>query len=207
MTLAHKLNPFRWLKAHYGKLLFLIFVLMAAYLLYLDATIKHQFSGNKWQVPAQIFARPLTLTLKEEITSKEVIEELSLLGYRRVSVAQSTGEYSYRNGRFSIFQRAFHFPDGYQQEQTLALTLKEGRVASIENVNSGQSLNQFRLEPWLVTRLVNVGREDRMLVKLSEVPKSLIDALILVEDKNFYQHHGVAPLAIVRALIANISAG
>ncbi len=207
MTLAHKLNPFRWLKAHYGKLLFLLFVLMAAYLFYLDATIKHQFSGNKWQVPAQIFARPLTLTLKEEITSKEVIEELSLLGYRRVSVAQSTGEYSYRNGRFSIFQRAFHFPDGYQQEQTLALTLKEGRVASIENVNSGQSLNQFRLEPWLVTRLVNVGREDRMLVKLSEVPKSLIDALILVEDKNFYQHHGVAPLAIVRALIANISAG
>jgi penicillin-binding protein 1B len=39
------------------------------------------------------------------------------------------------------------------------------------------------------------------------VPKMLVNALTLVEDKDFYEHHGVAPLSIARALIANIAAG
>ena len=32
-------------------------------------------------------------------------------------------------------------------------------------------------------------------------------ALTLVEDRNFYNHYGVAPLSILRALMANIAAG
>ncbi|GAA6184847.1 penicillin-binding protein 1B [Aliiglaciecola sp. NS0011-25] len=176
-------------------------------MVYLDAIIAHQFSGNKWQVPAQIYARPLVLSLKEEITSKEIIEELTLLGYRRVAKASRTGEYQYNNNHFEVYRRAFHFPDGFQAETALSLTVKSGRVSSIVNLNSGKQIDSFRLEPWLVTRLISEGKEDRMLVSLGQVPKELVEALVLVEDKDFYQHHGIAPLSILRALIANISAG
>ena len=54
---------------------------------------------------------------------------------------------------------------------------------------------------------VTQSREDRILLPLEDVPDSLIETLVLVEDRKFYDHHGVAPLAILRALIANIKAG
>jgi len=44
-------------------------------------------------------------------------------------------------------------------------------------------------------------------VKLDDVPTSLIDALIAVEDRQFYSHYGVNPKAILRAMFANIKAG
>lgn len=207
MSVAQKLNPLPWFRRYIWKLLLLAFVSFGAYLFYLDAVIAQQFSGNKWQVPAQIYARPLILSLKEEITAKEVIEELELLGYRRVNQAKSTGEYQYRNQRFVVHRRAFHFPEGFQGETALAMTLKSGRVHSITNLNSQTEISSFRLEPWLVTRLLSEGKEDRMLVSLGQVPPALLDALVLVEDRDFYQHHGIAPLSILRALIANISAG
>lgn len=207
MSLARKLNPLIWIKTHFWKLFILALVIFSAYLFYLDATIQHRFSGNKWQVPAQIYARPLTLSLNEEITSKEIIEELELLGYRRVSKAITTGEYQYSNRTFVVHRRAFHFPDGFQGETILWLRLKAGRVSKITNLASNREIQSFRLEPWLVSRLVSDGREDRMLVSLGQVPKHLKDALVLTEDKDFYQHHGIAPLSIVRAFLANISAG
>ncbi|GAA0853765.1 penicillin-binding protein 1B [Aliiglaciecola litoralis] len=207
MSFVQKLNPITWFRKYFWKLLLLATVCFAAYMLYLDAVIAQQFSGNKWQVPAQIYARPLEITLKEEITAKEIIEELELLGYRRVNRAISTGEYQYANNQFIVHRRAFHFADGFQGQTSLSLTLKRGRVDKIINLNSQQPISSFRLEPWLVTRLVSDGKEDRMLVSLGQVPKELVDALVLVEDKDFYQHHGIAPLSILRALIANISAG
>lgn len=207
MSIAQKINPLPWFRKYFWKLLLIALVGFTAYMLYLDAIIAQQFSGNKWQVPAQIYARPLILSVKEEVGAKEIIEELELLGYRRVSAAQKTGEYQYSSGTFTVYRRAFHFADGFQGQTALSLTLKNGRVYKIININSGTAIQSFRLEPWLVTRLVSAGREDRMLVSLGQVPQTLIDALLLVEDKDFYKHHGIAPLSIVRALIANISAG
>lgn len=44
-------------------------------------------------------------------------------------------------------------------------------------------------------------------VEKEDFPQHLIDAVLVAEDKRFFGHVGFDPLAIVRALIANISAG
>ncbi|MFT6989603.1 MAG: penicillin-binding protein 1B, partial [Paraglaciecola sp.] len=80
LSIWQKLNPFSWLFRHWGKLLFVSVLVIVAYALYLDARISHKFAGNKWQVPAQIYARPMFLSLKQEISIKEIEEELQLLG-------------------------------------------------------------------------------------------------------------------------------
>ena len=49
--------------------------------------------------------------------------------------------------------------------------------------------------------------EDRLLVQLSEVPKTLQDMLVAVEDNDFYHHFGISVRGIGRALIANIKQG
>lgn len=196
-----------WLFKFFWRFLLVGLVVLGAYAFYLDAQIKHGFSGNKWEVPAQVFARPLVLSKGEEITVQEVIDELSLLGYRKVAKADSSGEYSYANKVLEIQRRAFQFPEGAEPLRHLVITWQGNRIHNIQDVTQGRPFGTIRLEPWLVTRMVSGSREDRMLVSLDTIPELLPKTLTLVEDRNFYNHYGVAPLSILRALMANIAAG
>ena len=47
--------------------------------------------------------------------------------------------------------------------------------------------------------------ENRRPVKISQVPKDLQNAFVAVEDNRFYEHSGIDPRGIIRALYANIS--
>lgn len=44
-------------------------------------------------------------------------------------------------------------------------------------------------------------------VPFKDLPKSLVDALIATEDRNFYYHPGIDPIGLARAAIANFRAG
>jgi penicillin-binding protein 1A len=48
------------------------------------------------------------------------------------------------------------------------------------------------------------AREHRIFVPISSIPKSLIEAFIAAEDKNFYHHPGIDISSIVRAAFTNI---
>jgi penicillin-binding protein 1B len=202
-----RLNPFIWLRRHWGKLTLVIFVIVTAYGFYLNTQISQKFAGNKWQVPAQIFARPLHLELKQEISLAEIVDELNLLAYRKVSRADSSGEYQLLDKKIRFVRRKFDFPHGAEDIRHIEVTTEGGRISQIIELPVGNELQEIDLEPWLVTRLVSGGREDRMLVRLEDVPPALIQALVLVEDNDFYQHHGIAPMSIMRALLANMAAG
>jgi penicillin-binding protein 1B len=207
ISIWKRLNPFSWVWRYWGKLLFILTLVVGSYGVYLDAQISQKFAGNKWQVPALIYARPMALSVKQEISIKEIEEELQLLGYRRVTRADSSGEYQVLNNRIRIQRRKFDFSHGPEDLRYIEISIKNNRVSQIQELNSGQSIDSIYLEPWLVTRLVSSVREDRMLIQINDVPPILTQALVAVEDKEFYQHFGVAPLSILRALMANISAG
>jgi penicillin-binding protein 1B len=196
-----------WMLTLFWRLSLVMIVVVGAYSFYLDAQIKHSFSGNKWEVPAQIFARPLEISKGEEITPQEVIDELNLLGYRKVAFANSSGEYSYQNKVLHVQRRAFQFPQGAEPLRHLVITWSGSRIGEIYDKSQDRPFGAVKLEPWLVTRMTSGSREDRMLVTLDTIPEMLPKALTLVEDRNFYNHHGVAPLSILRALMANIAAG
>src|SRR6185503_360067 len=47
--------------------------------------------------------------------------------------------------------------------------------------------------------------EDRVLVRLGEVPPYLVRELIAVEDRNFFTHHGFDPRALARAALRSVT--
>jgi penicillin-binding protein 1A len=48
---------------------------------------------------------------------------------------------------------------------------------------------------------------DRTDIRIEAMPRHLRHAVIAVEDAGFYSHHGVSPVAIIRAAFANLLAG
>ncbi len=49
--------------------------------------------------------------------------------------------------------------------------------------------------------------EKRFLVNLDQIPRNLALAFLAAEDDGFYQHHGIDPVAILRAFLANLRSG
>ncbi|MEB3222766.1 MAG: penicillin-binding protein 1A [Candidatus Sericytochromatia bacterium] len=56
--------------------------------------------------------------------------------------------------------------------------------------------------------LANVhGEENRVVIPLHDIPKSLQHAVIAMEDTEFYYHYGINPKGIGRALLVNVAEG
>ncbi len=51
------------------------------------------------------------------------------------------------------------------------------------------------------------AEENRKPVALAQVPQPVIDTVLAVEDAEFYHHRGVNARSLIRALLANVSAG
>ena len=47
-------------------------------------------------------------------------------------------------------------------------------------------------------------KEERIFVPIERIPNSIIHAFISAEDKKFYKHFGIDPLAIIRAAFTNL---
>ena len=49
--------------------------------------------------------------------------------------------------------------------------------------------------------------ENREYVKYDDIPARIIEGLVAIEDTQFFEHHGINPDAISRAIIKDIQAG
>jgi len=180
---------------------------MAGYITWLDYQVRHQFTGKRWSLPARVYARPLELYTGLELSADQFLSELRALHYRPVVTASSPGLFSRNKNTFQLFSRPFDFWDGPESARNLRVTFSGKRIVKMSDGTNGRPVSLARLDPVLVGSFYPAHNEDRVLLQLDNVPVSLTDALISIEDRGFYSHHGVAPLAIVRALLANIRAG
>jgi len=193
-----------WLALKLGLVLLLTLVV---YLIYLDSKITTLFSSHKWQFPAQVYARSLELVPGKMLTQQQLVNELDLLQYRAVAQIAGPGQYSQSANKVVVFRRAFQFVDGYDQEEAFTVSFAGQRVHAIYDHQLKKSVSRARIEPQLVQHLVSSEQEDREMVMLSDMPEHIKDALLSVEDRDFYQHHGVSVWSVVRAFWANLMAG
>ena len=52
--------------------------------------------------------------------------------------------------------------------------------------------------------LAEYASERRVFVPIQAIPKPVIDAFLSAEDKNFYSHHGIDPISILRAAMTDL---
>ena len=185
-------------------------VSLIGYTAYLDIKIRKQFEGQKWALPAHVYTRPMELYIGQHLDRQVIQAELDELGYQSRDNFERVGSYQFNADQLIIHQREFQFWDGFQAQQLLEIKLKQNRVTDILITDvDGNSIRTeiIRLEPRLFGSVSPMSHEDRSLLMLEDVPPSLIDALIAIEDRQFYSHLGVNPFGILRAVLRNISAG
>ncbi|MBQ4844095.1 penicillin-binding protein 1B [Pseudoalteromonas sp. MMG005] len=181
-------------------------VIVAFYVVYLDAKITRQFEGNKWQLPVQVYARSMTFYPDQYLSEDEVLWELKRLNYSHVNRLNRTGQYVQQGRTIKVHRRTFNFHDGAEQAQIFTLNFAGKKLASIVG-QDGRRVKSARLEPVQIARIGNESNQDREFVPLDKFPNILKQALLVVEDRDFYEHHGVSLWSIMRAFYTNIKVG
>lgn len=181
-------------------------LVLAVVMVYLDAVVQERFSGKRWTVPAKVYARPLELYVGKQLTKNDFLLELNALGYQRQQTAQRIGTYSLNGDTVEFYSRSFTFYEGTEAARRVRVSFSSGRVSALNNVQ-GQPFALVRLEPLMIGGIYPAHQEDRILVRLDEVPRQLIEALVVVEDRDFFEHWGVSPKSIARAAWVNLTSG
>ena len=203
-------QPARWWQGlpwkMLGKVALLLAVPLIAGVVYLDYVVRDKFEGKKWALPARVYARPLELYAGLTIKPAQLLAELQALGYQRNSRLQKPGQYSRTNNDFGIYSRGFVFWDQTDSANAATLQFDGDTIVAMNNLY-GQPLGILRLEPQEIGGIYPNHGEDRLLVRLQDIPPLLGEALIAVEDRDFLEHHGISFKGIARALWVNVRSG
>ncbi|HKF94820.1 MAG TPA: penicillin-binding protein 1B, partial [Gammaproteobacteria bacterium] len=178
-----------------------------AYTAYLDHRLREQFEGARWELPARVFARPLELYVGKMLSADALMNELNLLHYQFSQSVTVPGEYRREGDAVGLYSRGFPFWDAVEPPQSVRVIFSDDRVTGVFSAKGGAPLDLVRLEPVPIANIYPTHLEDRLITRLESVPPLLIKALLTVEDRGFYYHHGLDFKAIARAMVANLKAG
>lgn len=181
-------------------------VVFAVFAVYLDAVVQEKFSGKRWTVPAKVYARPLELFVGQKLAKDDFLKELDALGYRRENALSGPGGVSVAGNNIELHSRGFQFYESTEPSQRVRVRFSGDYVAGLSQA-SGANLAVARLEPLMIGGLYPAHQEDRLLIKLEQVPPYLIETLVAIEDRELFNHFGVSPKGIARAVWVNATAG
>lgn len=183
-----------------------LLAVFAAYIYYLNDIISDRFVGDTWAIPSRVYARPLELFNGYSIDLDSLVYELDLSTYQPVDTTPQAGQYRILNNSLELHSRAFEFSEQIEPAHYVRIDFSAHKIERIIDINNDSTLELLRLPPVIIGSYHPDNGEDRLLLKADDIPQQLIDILIAVEDRQFYQHFGVNPLSIGRALIANLKA-
>src|SRR5260221_5663721 len=181
-------------------------LLAAGYTLYLDIRVREEFEGRRFALPARIYARPLELHAGLKVQQAAVEQELRDLGYRDALREGESGWFERKADGLEIAVRPFVFCDGPQEAKRLRATFEGGKLSSLHDAQ-GAELALARLEPLLIGGIYPANNEDRILVRLTQVPQHFVNALVANEDCKFFSHSGYERRAVLPTTLNVFSPG
>jgi penicillin-binding protein 1B len=175
-----------------------------AYGLYLSANLALP-TGDE-HPPRLIYGAPFLLKPDLDIASSHLIERLNRLGYHAVKTeVRAPGEYRVTPVAIDIYLH--EFSDFHLRPVPARLMLDEGRVAKVLSIQGGDELFPLYLEPQLISGLRGASRQVREWVPYDDLPARLLDVLLAIEDRRFFSHPGIDPVAVARAVWTNVARG
>jgi penicillin-binding protein 1B len=160
-----------------------------------DRIIEQRFRGPAFATSAKIFASPLVVRLGTKLTVSEIAAELRHAGYSEKEGESPLGSYRLHGGTIEVLPG----PESYHSPEPATITVGEGAVTAINSRSAGE-LEAYELEPQMLASLFDAEqRSKRQLVKYDDIPKVMVEAVIGIEDRRFFQHSGVNFMRLAEA--------
>lgn len=166
-----------------------------------DARLKEPLFANT----AKIFAASREVRPGQKMTVKLIAAELRQAGYTPEGAAQASLLGTYTQGVDDV--TVHPGPQSYHAEDAATIHVSSGAVKSISD-DHGQALSSYELEPLLITGLSeDANRTKRRLITYEEIPPNLVQAVVAIEDRRFFEHGGVDYIRMMGALLNDIKPG
>ncbi len=164
-----------------------------------------------------VYAAPRRLRVAQRISRDELKERLLRAGYQEErregpEDPSSSGSFVFEGDTLRLRTNEFARPDGLPETVDIRFNkLRDGRregrrdvwIVGIEDASNGQKLNGADLPPELLTTDGSASAHPRGQARFDDFPPWLINALIAIEDRQFFSHQGVDVKAIFRAMLEN----
>jgi penicillin-binding protein 1B len=166
--------------------------------------IDRRLHGELERTLPRVYARPLELARGQALGERELIDRLNDLGYAQRARLERPGEFIVVRDAVALIPRA-----GTAQGRTVRVTFarQAARAIARHRVDdlevAGDDRPRVTLDAPLITALITTGREKRRKVPLATIPRRMVQAVLAIEDRRFYDHPGVDVIASVGAVFTN----
>lgn len=156
--------------------------------------------------PLRLYTAPFQLKSDLSVKKARLPERLQRLGYRPVTgEVAAPGDYQMMPDALTIYLHAQ--PENLVKAAVVKLPLDEGVVVDVLSMPEGSPIFPVYLEPELISGLRGASRQVREWIPLARIPARVIETVLAVEDRRFYSHLGIDPVAVGRAVWRNLTQG
>ena len=163
-----------------------------------------RLSGHVQQTTARIYSAPTRIYTGENYTAEEMANHLERAGYSELDVSGTPGRYVVHGNEIEIRPSSESYFGG---KNRLVVDFGGGTIQKIRSMDNGASLDSADVEPELLTSLFDSSREKRRAISYNDIPKTMKDAVLSVEDRRFFEHPGFDPIRILGAAWADLRHG
>lgn len=189
-------------------LLIVVSLGVALYCWDLSLQIDKRFSGRRWSIPSRALSDTTILYPGQGVNRSLLEKKLDRLGYRNSSQNPTKkGDVRISSSRLEIFLNDLKAPQQTREGFPAMVQFSGSRIESIVHSRSGEAIPILELEPEELMRFFGPEREQRQLVSIDHVPRHVVHAVLAAEDSRFFEHRGLDPLGILRALYTNLRSG
>jgi penicillin-binding protein 1B len=144
---------------------------------------------------AKIYAAPREVRAGQKLTVRLIANELREAGYSADGASQLSPLGTFAEGVQAITVRPG--PQSFHSQDGATIRVDYGVVSTITD-DHGQPLSSYELEPLLITGLSeDVNRTKRRLLTYDEIPPNLVQAVLAIEDRRFFEHGGVNYVSMI----------
>jgi 1A family penicillin-binding protein len=156
--------------------------------------------------PLLIYGAPFLLEPGLSVERSGLLDRLHRLEYRRVRTApKAAGEYLLTD---DVIDLVLHAQEEAQlPARRVRLRLADGMVSEVLMLPDEQPASFVGLEPAVISGMRAGSKQVREWIPLSRIPPLLVQTLLAVEDRRFFSHYGIDPIAVGRALWTNMIRG
>lgn len=165
------------------------------------AMIDQRLAEGAFSSAVGIYSAPRRVIAGESMTRDELLDRLRRAGYTP-SPDNPSGSFSLDAAVVEIRPGA----DSLMHPEPARIEFAHDRISQIISLSDNSVLKDYVLDPQLMAN-VSENREKRTLVRFNDIPQSLVDAVVSVEDKRFFKHIGFDPMRIVKAAYIDLRDG